>query len=201
MIVKKLKIDDILIGMSVPKQGGDYTSDGNIGTFVESILDSNGYLVNSGSGCDLNIGGVDVEVKTRNIDSEAAHTIGSMSAEDICNIPYEQSNICKKFQQQYRVYYKDGDPGIIVKAKMCQFTDDSIQSKLKKSYEEARKIFVESGWIRATPYSTIKGFDGCAGYFEKTKTGNSWTFRITHSAMKEFESIDANRKFANELFN
>ena len=201
MIIKKLKIDDILIGRAVPKQASGNGSHGNIGEYVENILNSNGYPVNKGIGCDIDIGGVKVEVKTRNIDSDAPHTVGSMSREDICNTPYEESNICKKLQQQYRVYFKDGDPGFIVDARVRQFTDSSIQSRLKKSYEEARKIFIDGLGKRSKPYDTIKGFDGCDGYFEKTKKGTSWVFRIPHTAMKDFESIDSNRKFVNDVFN
>jgi len=202
IVVKKLKIDEMLIGMPVPKQADGNGSHGNIGCYVEEVLNSNGYPVNKGAGCDINISGVDVEVKTRNIDSDAPHTVGSMTYEEICNTPYEQSNVCKKFQQQYRVYFKNGEPGFIVKAKVCQFTDDCIQSQIKKSYEEARTILISNPkYANSLPWVTVKGFANCPGYFEKTKTGTSWAFRVTDSAMKDYESIDSNRQFVNDVFN
>jgi hypothetical protein len=202
MIIRKLKIDDMLIGSAVPKQASGNGSHGNIGEYIENILNSNGYPVNKGAGCDINISGVAVEVKTRNIDSDAPHTVGSMTYEEICNTPYVQSNICKKFQQQYRVYFKDGEPGHIVKARVCNFTDECIQSQIKKSYEEARKILVDNPmYAKSEPWTTVKGFTNCPAYFEKTKTGSSWAFRITDLAMRGYESIDSNRQFVNDIFN
>jgi hypothetical protein len=197
MIVKTLKINDVLVGMAVPKQ-----YNGNVGYFVEDVLAKYGYAINRFRGCDMIIANTGVEVKTRNVDSNASHTVCTSTYEEICNTSYEESNLKSKFQQQYRVYFKDGDPGVIVKAKVCQFTDEWIQDQIKESYETARKILADdSEYANSAPWTTIRGFTNCPGYFEKTKNGTSWTFRVTDWAMKQFESIDANRTYVNDLFN
>lgn len=187
--VRKLKIDDVLIGMAVPKHHG-----GNVGRFVEDVLESNGYAVNRGHGCDLSIGNSGLEVKTRNVDTNADHTVGTMTITDICNTSYEDSNISAKMQQQYRVYFKDGDPGVVVNIKVCQFTDDCVQADLKKSYEEARSKLQTGQFDNAKQWVKVKGSADCAGHFEK-KLGSSWAFRISDKAMKKFEAVDASRYY------
>jgi hypothetical protein len=195
--VKKLKID--MLGKNVPNQKR-YTS-GNVGVFVEDLFEEAGFTVNRGDGCDLPFGISGVDIKTRNLDSDSPHTVGTMTTYDICNTPYKETSLSDKLQQQYRVHYRNGQfEGTVKKAKMYDFSDDAIQSSLELAYESAREKMQTGIFDNAPEYTRVEGVKGAVAHFEKKK-GNSWAFRVTDKAMKRFEAIDNNREYVSSVFN
>jgi hypothetical protein len=186
MSVKVTKIKKgIVTGTPVPaKQHG-----GNIGHWVESELQANGYEINKGKGLDMPK--VSIEVKSRKDESNSAHTIGSMTTDDIKTNSWYQSSLHAKCQRQYRVNYSDND-SVVTGARVHDFSDDFIQEKFQEAYEAGRHLIIndyKGQYARASQW----------GYFER-QTDNSWLFRIPHAAMKKFIRASMNSKSFGQLF-
>jgi len=174
----------IKVGTKLPKQ---YY--GNIGFKAEDMLLENGYTMSSGSEPD--IAALGLEVKTRNEAATSAQTIATMTLNRIIATPYENSPICAKIQQQYRIKY-DNDISEVTSAEVYDFSDPIIQGKIKLGYETARSE-ISAG--NKSKY--ICGTAGI-GYFEKkSNSDNSYGFRISDSCMKNLENqSQTTKKFA-----
>lgn len=167
--VKKLKVD--LTGMKVPK---DHAS---AGMYVENLLISRGYQLQKGYGADLKE--YNVEVKTRDKDATSPHTIGSMQLSDIIKKDYDASVVKEKMQQQFRVITKDQ---IIIKNYIVDFSSKIVQEKIREAYELGRNLLAHGYMDSYIPGSYW-------GFFERKKKSNSYTFRITDTAMKQLEDM------------
>ena len=176
LTIKNLnKAEAALIGMPVPLQ--QY---GNVGKLVEDELESLGYIINRGAGCDLKELGV--EIKTRTIEATSAQTICKMTELAIIHTPYDQSPVKTKFQQQFRVHHSV-EQGCVVSAKMYEFRDAYFQDKARHAYETARTMIANGN---CSDY--VRG-DKAVGYFEKTSSiGNSYDFRFPSNVMESFET-------------
>ena len=173
MKAKVTKLKTTLVGMTVPN-----STNGHAGRFVESELIHQGFQVDTRGTID--IPGLDLEVKTRNLDAISAQTVGSMTPENIKITPYRQSTVYEKIQRQFRVYIRDNT---IVGAKVVDFSWDIIQDKIEESYELARNRIIEGNtdnYVSGGPY----------GYFERTVKGSSsYDFRLRDTAMKKLENM------------
>ena len=179
--VTKLK-KAIEVGTVIPLK----ECNGNIGRWVEDQLEDNGYSVNRGKGIDLQKLGI--EVKTRKVDSGSGHTVGAMLPQDIVQNDWQAgNNMFDKVQRQYRVKHKvnelTGD-NIVVSAQVHDFTDDTIQTKLKEAWEHCRSVLVQNPGFE---FDYIRGEDMWA-YLELQENGY-YQFRITPKYMKEMENI------------
>lgn len=186
--VKKLN-KGIQKGSQLPFQQKFSADPGAIGQYVQRTMSKNGYNINTGSGVDLP--DLDIEIKTRNINSTSGHTIGSMTVDDIIKTPYIDSSICKKTQRQYRVKYDD-NTSIVTDERVYDFSDPYIQKKIEESYNAARDKI-----INGDRGDYIKG--GNYGYFEK-QTDNSYQYRVSNKAMTDIETMSSNSKTFNGLF-
>jgi len=183
--VTKLK-NGIKKGTQVPfKQ-----QNGNVGNWAQQELKNNGYELNTGKGPDSPSMGV--EYKTRKLKSTSAHTIGSMTIQDIKNIEYEDSTVREKLLSQYRIHYDD-DLGVVTDEGVYDFSDSDIQKKLKHAYELGRQKIINGNRDEYIPCGTW-------GQFEKTNNGKSYVFRIPNGAMKKLETMAKNSKTFNRLF-
>lgn len=175
--IKQLK-KGIPVGTKVPvKQFA-----GNVGRWSEDVLTSNGHQINKGRGADMPR--ADLEVKTRKIESKSPHTIAATSVDDAMKTDYFTSEVCKKFQQQYRVHYSDTD-SVVVSERVFDFSDPYIQEKLNEGYKIIQEEFIKgnrssyiagNGWIHA----------------QRTKNSKSYQFRVPDNAMKKCETIATN---------
>lgn len=189
-----IKITKIKKGIAVGTEIPDRQQYGNVGQWAENQLIENGYEINVGVGPDLAKFGV--EVKTRKIESVSPHTVGSMTIQDIICTPYEQSNICNKFQTQYRVHYSD-EGQVVTKEQIYDLTDECIQSKIREAYEIGRETITRNEKIGYHP-SYVKATSW--GNFEIVESGQGYSFRIPHGAMKKIETISENTKVFHNLF-
>lgn len=168
MKVKKIKKDftGTLLSKDHSRRGREF----------EQVLAQSGFRINTGCGVDLP--DLDVEVKTKDVNSTSANTVGTMTYEDICNKSYEESGIFEKIQRQFRV---ETNNGTIVNQAIFDFSKPFIQDVIKDAYESAREKMIagdKSSYISGSAY----------GYFEQ-KTENSWAFRISVPAMKKLEKM------------
>jgi hypothetical protein len=173
MKAKVTKLKTNLVGMTVPD-----STNGHAGRFVESEIIREGFDVDTKGTVD--IPGLDIEVKTRDINAISAQTVGSMTPENIKKTPYRESSVYEKIQRQFRVYIRDNT---IIDAKVVDFSWDIIQQKIEQSYELARQRIIDGlddNYISGGPY----------GYFERTVKGSSsYDFRLRDTAMKKLESM------------
>ena len=152
------------------------------GKEFENILASKGHPVNPGIGPDYPE--FDLEVKTKDVNSTSANSIGTLSYEEIIKTPYRKSPIAKKLQQQFRVSFKNG---VAVSQKIYDFSPSFIQEVLETAYEAARSKMINGN---KEPYVYGSNF----GYFEQKrmkggKLTNSWAFRISVGAMEKLENM------------
>ena len=189
MRVSKIK-KGIAVGTEIPER----QRYGNIGQWAQDQLANHGYNINTGVGPDL--AEIGVEVKTRKIESSSPHTVGSMRIEDIIHTPYDQSNICDKFQKQYRVHYSD-EGQVVTGEHLYDLTDEYIQDKIREAYEAGRKTIARNEnfgyhppYVKGTAWGNFEIVESCTGY----------SFRIPHGAMKKIETASKNAEMFNKLF-
>jgi hypothetical protein len=173
MKAKVIQLKAKMVGKSVPSNFG-----GAAGRDVQDKLLEQGYPISNAPGPD--IPEIEVEVKSRDLDATSAHTVGSMTPEDIKSTPYRKSVVHDKLQRQYRVKTKDQ---VIVSAEVYNFSISHIQEKIEKCYEAARQKI-----ILGDKSDYISG--GFYGFFERQANGSrSYQFRFTDGAMKKLESM------------
>ena len=171
----KIKQVKHLVGQPVPPK-----THGAAGRDVEEIMAAHGWPMDRhGQGVDVPAYGF--EVKSRDLDSTSAQSIGKMLPEYIKVTPYSNSPIHDKVQQQLRVKTQDQ---VIVSADMYDFSNPHIQQKIEESYEAARARIIagdDGNYISGGPF----------GYYERTnpKTSRSYDFRLTNGAMQKLENM------------
>lgn len=169
MKAKVTKLKTNLVGMSVPD-----SANGHAGRYVEHKLIQQGFEVDTKGTVD--IPGLDLEVKTRDLNAVSAQTVGKMSLSTIKTTPYKDSTVREKIQRQFRVSIRDNT---IVSTDVVDFSWGVIQEKIEESYEAARALI-----NKGCNDNYIPGGD--YGYFERTvKTSDSYDFRLKDSAMKK----------------
>jgi hypothetical protein len=188
--VKTIK-KGIKVGTDIPFQ----QSYGNVGRWAEEQLANNGYVMSNGKGVD--IPGLGVECKTRKVESNSPHTVGTMTIADIINTKYEDSVIFEKFQQQYRVSYSD-EGQIVLSENVFDFSDPYIQQQIREAYECGRAEIAAETANDGFPPRYVRGGD--FGQFEITESNNSYRFRIPNGAMKKIETISKGASVFNSLF-
>ena len=188
--VKSIK-KGIEVGADIPFQ----QNHGNVGRWVEEQLSNNGYQLSNGKGVD--IPGLGVECKSRKVESNSPHTVGTMTIDTIIENKYEDSVIFEKFQQQYRVHYSD-EGQIVLSSDMYDFSDPYIQQQIREAYEEGRKVIIAERLNDMFPARYIRGGD--FGQFEVTESGNGYRFRIPNNAMKKIERMSKSSPIFNGLF-
>jgi hypothetical protein len=172
--VKKLKTS--LKGRKVSTN-----KNGSAGRQIENLVEQDGFIINRGKGCDLQLApDASVEIKTRDLSATSPQSVGAMKLDAIKVTPYKVSPIYDKIQQQYRVKTKDR---VVVTDEIYDFSGWSVQSLIEEAYEEARKQIIAgntSDYIYGTKW----------GYFERTnKKSHSWQFRLSDGAMKKLEQL------------
>jgi hypothetical protein len=189
-----IKISKIKKGIAVGTEIPERQRYGNVGQWAQDQLTEHGYRINTGAGPDLVEFGV--EVKTRKIESSSPHTVGSMRIEDIIQTPYDQSNICDKFQKQYRVHYSD-EGQVVTGEHLYDLTDDYIQTKIREAYETGRKTIARNEsfgyhppYVKGTSWGNFEIVESCTGY----------SFRIPNGAMKKIETASKNADMFKTLF-
>jgi len=163
---------------------------------VQEHLEDCGWNLNHGAGPDLKASGI--EIKTRKKSSKSAHTIGSMTIENIVTSSYADSNVFDKFQKQFRVVYDDY--GQVLNQKVFDFTDPHIQDEMSRSWElnkEELREHLDKDTKQLPKY--VKHKDATF-IWEKKKSGRSYSARLTNGVQQKFESISNTNKTRNELF-
>jgi hypothetical protein len=164
---------------------------GNIGIWAEDQLEANGHVVNRSRGPDLFDG---LEVKTRNLESDAPYTIGTMSRKDIVRTPYADSVIWKKCQQWYLVTFNDSQ-SIVADSRILDLSDKHTQQLLEHDYEMGRTALINN------KFKTYTGSpDTCWGYFEQRRGyPNSFRFRVSNLGINSLMDMN-NKPVFHELF-
>jgi hypothetical protein len=174
MKVKTFKPALKLIGKVVPDN-----KNGHAGRYIEKLLEDEGVPINRGHGPDIDSLGL--EIKSRDIDAVSAQTIADMSVEDIINTSYRNSHVCKKFQQQLRVYTKNN---VIISADVYDFSIPAIQDLIEHAYDHAKKQVIQNPELTRTEYK------GKFGFFERVSANRkSLSFRLSNDDMTKLEVL------------
>lgn len=189
-----MKLNKIKAGIPVGTEVPERQKCGNVGRWVENKMREQGWEVTNGAGVD--IPKYNVEIKSRKIESNSHHTVGTMTINSIIVTPYEQSIIKEKFQQQYRVHYSDNRQ-IVVSEGLFDFSNEYIQSKICDAYEIGRKQIIKNAQQGSYP-TYVRGTEW--GHFELTKGRDSYRFRIPNHSMKKIEQVSKNSNIFERLF-
>ena len=182
--VKKLKKDN-LVGKTVPTN-----KNGHAGRAVEDLLEEQGYNINR-RGPVPDMQGLNLEIKTRDLDATSPQTVGTMLLDDIKITPYPLSTVAGKLKQQLRVKTKDQ---VVVESRIWDFSDPYIQNLIGKSYEAARQKIIAGCRDKYIP-------GGDYGYFEKcTNSDESYAWRMSQAMMDKLETMSGNSPTFNTIF-
>jgi len=185
--VKTIK-KNITPGTPVPA----FLRDCDAGNYVDSVMTSLGHVVDKNGLVDLPEYGIDN--KSRKKGSQAHHTVGSMTIDDIINTPeFRDTRFYRKVQNQNQVTY---DPVFneISSVRIVDMDIELIQDKLSSGYSDCREQ-LQTG-IRHKEIKSANGwvvFDGYA-------SNGSYRMRITNTAMKKVHNISGTRDTYSAMF-
>lgn len=182
--VKIIK-DNIAVGSPVP----NFTQDHEAGRWVDQEMRSKGHVVDITGAVDMPEYGIDN--KSRNVQSKAAWTIGSMTIENIIATPvWEHTRFYKKCKNQNQVKYNT-DFMEIVDVSVVDMDIDLIQQNLKKDYHDLRQRVIEG--------DRSKEIKGSWMIFDGYGHRDSYRMRITNRAMKMIKNISGTRDTVNKF--
>lgn len=180
MKVKIINVKIPLVGMKVPKQYG-----GNVGQFVEDYLELNERVaIFRGRGTD--IPKYNLEIKTRKEGSSAAHTVGSITVEELMCTPYAETHLREKMLRQWRIMYND-ETNVITSSEIVDFDILFVQKWLEEAYESHRR-YLRSKYIPRDhiDFTEEKVIGDTGNVHFEYKYGRTYALRIGDSTMSKF---------------
>ena len=194
----KVKIKSLKVNLSkINFEDPDQVNDGTNGKILEQEMMRQGFPINQNGTVDL----PGIEVKSRKASTDAMHTVGTMTYDDIVATPWNQTPFKKKLQTQYRVTINKDEFGGDVSAigKVVDFSNPEIQKELEDAYEKCRAELIAQGQIYVGQTITAGGKYGKLEHKPGPNgTGKSYALRIPNSGMKKMLTM-ANSTF-NQLF-
>jgi hypothetical protein len=194
----KVKIKSLKVNLdNIDFVDPDQVNDGRNGKILEQEMMRQGYPIDQNGTIDL----PGIEVKSRKSSTDAMHTVGTMTYDDILVTPWDQTPFKKKLQTQYRVTINKEEctGGVSATGKVVDFSDPEIQKELEDAYEKCRAELIAQGQIYIGQTITAGGQYGKLEHKSGPNgTGKSYALRIPNSGMKKLLTI-ANSTF-NTLF-
>jgi hypothetical protein len=194
----KVKIKSLKVNLdNIDFVDPDQVNDGRNGKILEQEMMRQGYPIDQNGTIDL----PGIEVKSRKSSTDAMHTVGTMTYDDILVTPWDQTPFKKKLQTQYRVTINKEEctGGVSATGKVVDLSDPEIQKELEDAYEKCRAELIAQGQIYIGQTITAGGQYGKLEHKPGPNgTGKSYALRIPNSGMKKLLTI-ANSTF-NTLF-
>lgn len=184
--IKSLKVNLSNIDFADP----DKVNDGRNGKILEQEMMRQGYPIDRSGTVDMpDIG---IEVKSRKSSTDAMHTIGTMTYDEILVTPWDKTPFKQKLQKQYRVTInKDEFEGEInATGKVVDLSNPEIQAKLEEAYEKNRMyLMIQQRIIKGQTVTAGGQFGKLEHKPGPSGTGRSYALRIPNSGMKKLLSI------------
>jgi hypothetical protein len=194
----KVKIKSLKVNLdNIDFVDPDQVNDGRNGKILEQEMMRQGYPIDQNGTIDL----PGIEVKSRKSSTDAMHTVGTMTYDDILVTPWDQTPFKKKLQTQYRVTINKEEctGGVSATGKVVDLSDPEIQKELEDAYEKCRAELIAQGQIYVGQTITAGGQYGKLEHKPGPNgTGKSYALRIPNSGMKKMLTM-ANSTF-NQLF-
>jgi hypothetical protein len=183
--MKKARVSVIKDNIEVESRIPNFKHDCEIGQWVDYELAQKGHFVDKSGVVDLP--DFKVDNKSRKKGSNAFHTVGSMTNEDILNTPdFKNSRFYHKVQNQNQVTY-DPDFMKVVDVRLVDFDVDITQEKLTEGYADCREQM-----LAGCTAKEIKSKNGWV-VFDRYGHHNSTRMRITNKAMKKIHNLSGTR--------
>lgn len=182
--IKSLKVNLDNIDFTDP----DQVNDGRNGRILEQEMMRQGYPIDQNGTIDL----PGIEIKSRKSSTDAMHTIGTMTYDDIVATPWDQTPFKKKLQTQYRVTINKEEltGNVSATGKVVDFSNPEIQKELGDAYEKCRAELIVQGQIILGQTITAGGQYGKLEHKPGPNgTGKSYALRIPNSGMKKMLKI------------
>lgn len=190
-----------LIGMTIP--GKDKNDTGHVGkwihTWIQKQLQTSFPNLHQPDLQDFGI-----EIKSKDVESDSAYSICSMSLGNILTKRYQQSNAFNKLQALLIIDRNDNFR-TITNVELHYLDNDNTQMLLEQSYIDARNKVVDEleKQIRHNYGYKFKGYQVfSAEYadFETTQYGRGFQFRIPYNKMQKLLALNNNSKVMENLF-
>jgi len=204
-ILVNRSLSEILRRKCLPKKVADAfevtaedAADNAVGYAVETWLREAGYLLNSGAGPD--IPELEVEIKTRKVQSHAPWTIGAVAIDDLTNINPRYLPILSKLRIQMHVLWC-ADTEKILDVEILNFADQNVQHRFIEAFEElkctaikkldSRKLVTSPAFeIISAPKWKLPKSIKCSGVgYLELKSGNTYQFRIRPKDMDSIKTM------------
>jgi hypothetical protein len=184
----KLIKNNIVVGTTIPA----WTQDHEAGHWADQQLEQNGHKVDHTGIVDLPEYGVDNKIRLDS--SNASHTIGSMTIDNIINTPdWRHTRFYQKSKNQNRIKYNKQFMEIS-SVHLLDMEIDDVQLALSSAYDDVRSRLIQGD--RSKEIKSGNGWVILDGYGHP----NSYRFRIRNSAMKQIESLSATRDTRKQHF-
>ena len=160
-------------------------NNGTNGKILEQVMIEQGFPVDQNGTVDLPGG---IEIKSRKSTTDAMHTIGTMTYDDIIKTPWNKTPFRQKLQKQYRVtIHKNELTGEIdTFDKIVDFSSPEIQSKLEEAYERNRLfLIIQHGIVKGQTITSGGQYGKLEHKPGPNGTGKSYALRIPNSGMKK----------------
>ena len=194
----KAKIKSLKVNLSnVDFKDPTKVNDGTNGKILEQAMMMQGYPIDQNGTIDL----PGIEVKSRKSTTDAMHTVGTMTYDDIISTPWDQTPFKQKLQTQYRVTINKEELTGDVNAtgQVVDFSDPGIQKELEDAYEKNRMyLIIQNRIIRGQTITAGGQYGKLEHKPGPNGTGRSYAFRIPNSGMKKL--INRATSTFNKLF-
>ena len=167
--------------------------DGAVGHYIETELIKRGIPIDRTGIVDVPFTGD--EVKTRNMASNANHTVGTSTIDEIKNKSYKQSNFKKKLTSQIRIEWSNKF-NEVAHADIRDLSSSEVQNYFEELYETSKKELMDT--LSDDPDRQF-GKHESFGNFEH-KGSNSFAFRITSAQMKKALTMARSSTARNNIF-
>lgn len=185
--VKTIK-DNIEVGERIP----NFDQDCEIGQWADRQMANKGHVVDKSGLVDMPV--YKVDNKTRKKGTNAYHTVGSMTNEDIKATPdFTKTRFYHKVQNQNQITY-DTDFLEVTNVSLIDFDTPVAQQKLAEGYADCRQKLIDGSDAKE-----IKSSNGWV-VFDRYGHKNSCRMRITNTAMKKIHNLSGARDQITKLF-
>jgi hypothetical protein len=190
--MKKARVSVIKDNIEIGDQIPNFRNDCEVGQWVDHQMSTKGHYIDKTGLVDMPQ--YEVDNKSRKKGSNAYHTVGSMTINDIINTSnFNDTRYRHKVQNQNQVIY-DPDFLEVTEVNLIDMDIDLIQQKLAEGYDDCRKQLVNG--CRNKEIKAANGWVVFDGYGHE----NSYRMRITNTAMKKIHNISGSRDTYSRLF-
>lgn len=186
---------DKLVGHQFPDTLNE-NDDGACGKYIDSLIKKQLRAIDPGNG-NPDLSDFDIEMKSKNVDSDANWTIANMTATDIINTDYVNSPVYRKLQSLLTITH---DSTKVVGVDLTYLDNDDAQERIDEYYESVRSQLKDYVSVHGYNFNNSQQFKEYIGVLEYANTGDNFKFRLKPPRLKTIINMSANVAIRDQFF-